>query len=139
VAVVWFAFVALTWLGPPVANLALRLSPRGRAILPAEQKRSSTLFASLVGGAVLAFVLAVLVAPPFAVAAVPLALLAFSAGSYHTLSRARRRAYIVVAGAAVVAAFLGATFQSLGVDAGVGFFVAAVIAGVALLWFVRFA
>jgi len=139
VAVAWFAFVALNWLGPPIANLALRLSPRGRAILPAEQKRSSTLFAALVGGCVLAFVLAVLVAPPFAVAAVPLALLAFSAGSYHALSARRRRVYIVVVVAVVVAAFLAAVLQSVGVDAGVGFLLAAVIAGVALLWFVRFA
>ena len=87
----------------------------------------------------LAFVLAVLVAPPFAVAAVPLALLAFSAGSYHALSARRRRVYIVVVVAVVVAAFLAAVLQSVGVDAGVGFLLAAVIAGVALLWFVRFA
>jgi hypothetical protein len=136
--VMWLAFVALTWLGPPVANLALRLSPRGRAILPAAQKRSSSMFAALVAGAVLAVALALVVGEPFAETALALGLLALSAGSYHGLSPARRRVLVVVIGAAAGAAFLGATLVSVGVDAGALLLIAAVIAGVALLWFVRF-
>src|SRR5262249_37749157 len=38
----WFLFLASTWLAVPLANVALRFSPVGRAVLPAEQKRSSS-------------------------------------------------------------------------------------------------
>src|SRR5260221_665773 len=39
VVVAWYAFVVLTWVATPLANVVLRFSPRGRAILPAAQKR----------------------------------------------------------------------------------------------------
>jgi len=135
--VVWFTFVALTWVATPIANLALRFSPRGRAVLPADQKRSSTFFAALVGGCLLSVLLAALVSGVFAGTALALGLLAFSVGSGHTLSSRRRRVLDAVGGAAVVAAFLGAALVALGVHAGVVLVLAAVFAGLGLLWFVR--
>ena len=50
----WIAFVAVTWLSVPIANVALRFSAVGRAVLPADQKRSSTAFLAFVGAALLA-------------------------------------------------------------------------------------
>jgi len=139
VLAVWLTFVALTWAATPLANVALRLSPRGRAILPSEQKRSSSAFALLLGGAVLAGILAVAISGVFAGTAFALVLLAFSAGSAHGLSRGRKRAYEIVLAVAVAAAYLGAALVSAGVHAGVVLLIAAVFAAVTLIWVVRFA
>jgi hypothetical protein len=135
--VVWFGFVALTWVAVPVANLALRLTPRGRAVLPAEQKRSSSSFAALVGGCALALIIAVVVSPVFAGTALALGVTALAVGSGHALAARRQRLFAVVVIVVVIAAFLGATLVSLGVHAGVVLVLAAAFTGLALVWLVR--
>jgi hypothetical protein len=137
VLIAWYAFVTLTWVATPLANVVLRLSPRGRAILPAAQKRSSSVFIALLGGAVLAVILAVVISGIFGATAIALVLLALSAGSGHGLSRRRRRAYEIALAIAVTAAFLGAVLISVGVKPGVILLLAAGLTGIVLLWIVR--
>ena len=137
VVITWIVFVALSWLSIPLANVALRLTPRGRGILPADQRRSSSTFAALLGGALLAAILAVVVDGVFAGTAFALGLLAFPAGSAHGLSPRRRRAFEIVLAVGVLAAFLGGVLVAAGVNAGVFPLLAAFLAGVGLIWFVR--
>ena len=136
--VVWFTFVVLTWAAVPIANVILRLSPRGRAILPSEQKRSSSAFALIVGGAVLAAILAATVDGVFTGTALALGFLAFSAGSAHGVSAGRRRALEIAVASAVAAAYLGGVLVSVGLNAGVFLVIASLLTGVALIWVVRF-
>jgi hypothetical protein len=136
--VLWIAFVAVTWLSVPIANVALRFSAVGRAVLPADQKRSSTAFLAFVGAALLAVVLTLAVSTGFALTAFAAGLLAFSVGSAHGLGRRRRR--IVYAGAitAGVAAFVGGTLIAVGVEtAGAVILIVASFSAVALIWTVR--
>src|SRR5262249_11847587 len=139
VVIAWIVFVALTWMATPLANVALRLTPRGRAILPADQRRSSSTFVALLGRALVPVLLAVVVSGVFAGTALALVLLALPAGSAHGLSRRRRRAVEVILAVAVVAAFVGAVVVAAGVNAGVILVLASVFAGVGLIWFVRLA
>ena len=136
----WIAFVAVTWMSVPIANLALRLSPLGRAVLPAEQKRSSAAFLAFVVAALVAVVLALAVSTGFVLTAFATGLLAFAIGSAHGLGRTLRR--IVYAGAitAGVAAFFGGALISVRVgDVSLGgvILVAALISAVVLVWTVR--
>ena len=136
----WILFVAGTWMSVPIANLALRLSPVGRAVLPAEQKRSSGAFLVFVGAALLAVVLALAVSTGFVLTAFATGLLAFAIGSAHGVGGRLRR--IVYAGAitAGVAAFAGAALVAVRVgDVSLGgvILVAALFSAVALIWAVR--
>jgi len=135
--IAWIVLVALTWLAIPLANVALRLTPRGRAILPAAQRRSSSTFAALLGGALVALVLAVAVSGVFAETAFALVLLALSAGSAHGLPPRRRRVFEIVLAVAVAAALIGGVLVAAGVNAGVFPLLAAFLAGVVLIWVVR--
>jgi Flp pilus assembly protein TadD len=136
----WIAFVAVTWLSVPIANLALRFSPVGRAVLPADQKRSSAVFLVFVGAALLAVVLTVTVSGGgFVLVAFACGLLAFSVGSAHGLSRRRRRIVYSVAVTAGIAAFAGGTLIAVGVETlGAVIVVVASFSAAALTWVVRF-
>jgi Tfp pilus assembly protein PilF len=137
--VAWFAFVLLTWVAEPVANLALRLSPRGRAVLPVEQRRSSSLFGVLVGAGLIALVLCV-VSWAFLGVAFAIGFLALSVGSGHVLAPARQNALGIVVGAAALAAFAGAALVVAGVtEPGAILIVVAMLTGAALTWVVRLA
>jgi hypothetical protein len=134
----WIAFVAVTWLSVPIANVALRFSAVGRAVLPADQKRSSTAFLAFVGAALLAVVLSLAVSSGFVLAAFAAGLLAFAVGSAHSVGRRRRR--IVYAGAvtAGVAAFVGGALIAVGLEtAGAVILIVALFSAVALIWTVR--
>jgi Tfp pilus assembly protein PilF len=134
----WIAFVAVTWLSVPIANVALRFSAVGRAVLPADQKRSSTAFLAFVGAALLAVVLSLAVSSGFVLAAFAAGLLAFAVGSAHSVGRRRRR--IVCAGAvtAGVAAFVGGALIAVGLEtAGAVILIVALFSAVALIWTVR--
>jgi tetratricopeptide (TPR) repeat protein len=136
----WFLFVAVTWMSVPIANLALRLSPVGRAVLPADQKRSSTAFLVFVGAALLALVLSVVVSTGFVLSAFAAVLLAFVVGSAHGLGRRRKRIVYAGAVAAGVTAFVGGSLISVRVgDASLGaiIIVVALFSAVALIWTVR--
>ena len=138
--VLWIAFWALTWLGVPVANVALRFSTVGRAVLPAEQKRSSEAFLAFLGAAVLALVLGLVVSASFAVGLLPLVLLAFVVGNAHDLGRRRRRVVYVSAITAGVAAFAAGALAAAGADtAGLVLFGGAIVTGIVLIWVVRLA
>lgn len=136
----WFLFVAVTWMSVPIANLALRLSPVGRAVLPADQKRSSTAFLVFVGAALLAVALSVAVSTGFVLTAFTAGLLAFAVGSAHSLGRRRKRIVYAGAIAAGVTAFVGGSLISVRVgDASLGaiIIVVALFSAVALIWTVR--
>jgi Tfp pilus assembly protein PilF len=136
--VLWIAFVAVTWLSVPIANVALRFSAVGRAVLPADQKRSSAAFLAFVGAALLGVVLTVAVSTGFALTAFAAGLLAFSVGSAHGLRGRRRR--IVYAGAvtAGIAAFAGGALIAVGVETGGAIIlVVAAFSAAALTWVVR--
>lgn len=136
----WFLFVAVTWMSVPIANLALRLSPVGRAVLPADQKRSSTAFLVFVGAALLALVLSVVVSTGFVLTAFAAVLLAFVVGSADGLGRRRKRIVYAGAIAAGVTAFVGGSLISVRVgDASLGaiIIVVALFSAVALIWTVR--
>ena len=139
VIVAWLAFVLLTWTATPIANLALRLTPRGRAVLPAEAKRSSSLFGALIGCCVLAVGLGIFVDGVFVEAALTSGLLAAAVGSSHALSTARQRAVNVAVVATALTGFLGAALVAAGLTAAVFLALAAFLAGFALIWFVRLA
>jgi cytochrome c-type biogenesis protein CcmH/NrfG len=136
----WIAFVAVTWLSVPIANLALRFSPVGRAVLPADQKRSSAVFLVFVGAALLGVVLTITVSGGgFVLVAFACGLLAFSVGSAHSLSRRRRRIAYSVAVTAGIAAFDGGALIAAGVEtAGAVIVVVASFSAAALTWVVRF-
>jgi len=138
--VLWIAFVALTWLAGPIANVALRFSAVGRAVLPADQKRSSTAFLAFVGAAVLALVLGLTVDASFLIAAFPLGLHAFPVGSAHLLSRRLRRIVYASAITAGLAAIVGSALMVAGFEsAGVALVIAAFISAIVLIWVVRLA
>jgi Flp pilus assembly protein TadD len=134
----WIAFVALTWLSVPIANVALRFSAVGRAVLPADQKRSSTAFLAFVGAALLAVVLTLAVSPGFGGTAFAAGLLAFPVGPAHDLSRRRRRTVYAAAITAGVAAFVGGALVAVGVEtAGAVILIVAFLSAAALIWVVR--
>jgi hypothetical protein len=136
----WFAFVVATWLAVPIANVALRFSAVGRAVLPADQRRSSTVFLAFIGAALIAVVLAIAVQGGFALAAFPCALLAFVVGSAHDLSGWRRRIVYSCAVAAGVLAFVGGALIPVrvgGGSLGAVIIIAAVLSALALIWTVR--
>jgi tetratricopeptide (TPR) repeat protein len=136
----WIAFVAVTWLSVPIANVALRFSAVGRAVLPADQKRSSTAFLVFVGAALLAVVFSVAVSTGFVLTAFTAGLLAFAVGSAHSLGRRRKRIVYAGAIAAGVTAFVGGSLISVRVgDASLGaiIIVVALFSAVALIWTVR--
>jgi Flp pilus assembly protein TadD len=135
----WITFVAVTWLSVPIANLALRFSAVGRAVLPADQKRSSAAFLVFVGAALLGVVLTLTVSGGgFVLTAFACALLAFSVGSAHGLSRRRRRIVYVSAVSAGIAAFAGGALIAVGVETpGAVIVVAASFSAAALTWVVR--
>ena len=136
--ILWIAFVALTWLGEPLANLALRFSPVGRAVLPADQKRSSAAFVAFLGAALLAVVLTFAVSGGFAGTAFTTGLLAFVVGNAHVPRRKLRRIVYGSAIAAGIAAFLGGMLIAAGPQtAGAVVIVVALLAAVVLLWVVR--
>jgi hypothetical protein len=136
----WIGFVALTWMSVPIANLALRLSPVGRAVLPVDQKRSSAAFLAFVVAALVAVVLIFAVSTGFVLTAFACGLLAFAVGSAHSLGHRRKR--IVYGGAvgAALAAFVGGALIGVRVgDASLGaiIIIVALFSAVALLWTVR--
>jgi tetratricopeptide (TPR) repeat protein len=134
----WIAFVAVTWLSVPIANVALRFSAVGRAVLPTDQKRSSTAFLAFVGAALLTVVLTLAVSPGFALTAFAAGLLAFSVGSAHSVGRRRRRIVYAAALAAGVAAFIGGALIAVGLEtAGAVILILASFSAVALIWAVR--
>jgi len=136
----WIAFVAVTWLSVPIANLALRFSPVGRAVLPADQKRSSTAFLVFVGAALLAVVLSVAVSTGFVLTAFAAGLLSFAVGSAHALGHRRRRIVYAGAFAAGVTAFVGGALIGVRVgdiSLGAVIVVASLFSAVALIWTVR--
>jgi thioredoxin-like negative regulator of GroEL len=138
--VLWLAFVALSWMSVPIANLALRLSPVGRAVLPEDQKRSSAAFLAFVVAALVAVLLSLTVSTGFVLTAFTAGLLAFAVGSAHGLGRKRKR--IVYGGsiAAGLAAFVGGALIDVRVgDASLGaiIIVVALFSAVALIWTVR--
>jgi tetratricopeptide (TPR) repeat protein len=134
----WIAFVLVTWLGVPVANVALRFSAVGRAVLPADQKRSSTAFLAFVCAALLAVVLWLAVSPGFVGSAFATGLLAFPVGSAHDLSRRLRRIVYAAAITAGVAAFIGGALVAVGVEtAGAVILIVAFLSAAVLLWVVR--
>ena len=138
--VLWFLFVAVTWMSVPIANLALRLSPVGRAVLPAEQKRSSAAFLAFVMAALVAVALTLAVSTGFALTAFAAVLLAFVVGSAHGLGRRRKRIVYTGAIAAGVTAFVGGSLISVRVgDASLGaiIIIVALFSAVALIWTVR--
>jgi tetratricopeptide (TPR) repeat protein len=136
----WIAFVAVTWLSVPIANVALRFSAVGRAVLPTDQKRSSTAFLAFVGAALLTVVLTLAVSPGFALTAFAAGLLAFSVGSAHSVGRRRRRIVYAAALAAGVAAFIGGALIAVGLEtAGAVILILASFCAVALIWAVRLA
>ena len=65
----WILFLAATWMAVPIANLALRLSPVGRAVLPSDQKRSSAAFLAFVVAALVAVLLIFTVSTGFVLTA----------------------------------------------------------------------
>jgi tetratricopeptide (TPR) repeat protein len=134
----WIAFVVVTWVSVPIANVALRFSAIGRAVLPADQKRSSTAFLAFVGAALLAVVLTLAVSPGFVGTAFAAGLLAFPVGSAHDLNRRRRRIVYAAAITAGVAAFVGGALVAVGVEsAGAVILIAAFLSAVVLIWVVR--
>ena len=136
--ILWAAFVALTWLGEPLANVALRFSKVGRAVLPAEQKRSSAAFLAFLGATVLAAVLALAVDPRFFLAVLTTGLLTFVVGNAHVPRRRLRRIVYVSAIAAGVAAFVAVALTAAGAEtAGFVLLVTALLSAIALLWVVR--
>ena len=135
----WLGFIALTWLAVPIANLLLRLSSVGRAILPKEEKRSSTLFALLIAGALLSVPL-VLLDGGFMEVALVLVFLALAAGSAHELSSRRKRLLERAIVGIALASATGAILIVSGVEtAGAIVAIAAFFSSVLLLWFVRLA
>jgi tetratricopeptide (TPR) repeat protein len=134
----WIAFVVLTWLSVPIANVALRFSAVGRAVLPADQKRSSTAFLVFAGAAVLSVVLWIAVSPGFVGTAFAAGFLAFSVGSAHDLGRRLRRLVYAAAITALVAAFVGGALVAVGLETvGAVILVTAFLSGLVLLWVVR--
>jgi tetratricopeptide (TPR) repeat protein len=133
----WIAFVLVTWLSVPVANVALRFSAVGRAVLPADQKRSSTAFLAFVGAALLAVVW-LAVSPGFVGTAFATGLLAFPVGSAHDLNRRLRRIVYAATITAGVAAFIGGALVAVGVEtAGAVILIVAFLSAAVLLWVVR--
>jgi tetratricopeptide (TPR) repeat protein len=136
--VAWILFVALTWASVPLANLGLRLSRVGRNVLPAEEKRSSSMFLALVATCLVAVVLGLAVNGSFVGAAIALGLLAFPLGSSHGLSRRVRRTVEAVGGVAAVGAVAGAILVTAGLEGpGAILLLAGFGAGIVLLWVVR--
>jgi tetratricopeptide (TPR) repeat protein len=137
---VWIAFLAVTWMSVPIANLALRLSPVGRAVLPEDQRRSSMAFLAFVVAALVAVALAVAVSTGFVLTAVTAGLLAFAVGSAHGLGRRRKRVVYGGAVAACVTAFVGGSLIGVRVgdySLGAIIVVVALLSAVALIWTVR--
>jgi cytochrome c-type biogenesis protein CcmH/NrfG len=136
----WILFVALTWAGVPLANLALRTTTIGRSVLPSDQKRSSTAFLVLLGACALSIVLGIVVNGAFVGAAMATGLLAFSAGSLHALGpRLRRIAYVaVIAGG--LSALVGGALVTAGLESAGGVLIlVGFLAGLVLIWVVRLA
>ena len=136
--VLWIAFVLLTWLGAPLANVALRFSPVGRTVLPVDQKRSSAAFLAFLGGAVLALILTLAVSTGFALTIFAMGLLTFSVGNAHVPRRKLRRIVYAGAIAAGLASFAGGALAAVGADpAAIALQVVALLAAIVLLWVVR--
>jgi tetratricopeptide (TPR) repeat protein len=138
--VIWALFVAVTWMSVPLANLALRLSPVGRAVLPTDERRSSSAFLAFLVAALVAVVLTVAVSTGFALTAFTAGLLAFAVGSAHGLKHRRRQVVYVGATVACVTAFVGGSLISVRVGSislGALIIVIALFSAVALLWTVR--
>ena len=135
IMVLWIAFVALTWLSVPLANLALRFSPVGRAVLPADQKRSSDAFLAFLGGALLAVVLALAVYPQFLITALAMGLLSFVVGNAHVPMRRRRRIVYASAIAAGALAFVGGATAPA--TAGIVLLGISFVTAIVLFWVVR--
>jgi tetratricopeptide (TPR) repeat protein len=134
----WLLFVAITWAGVPIANLALRSTSVGRAVLPSDEKRSSSAFLACVAAGVVAVVLWVAVDPGFAGTAFTLGLLAFPVGSLHSLGPRLRPIGYGLAIAIACAAFLGGTLVSVGLEtAGAVLLIVSFLAAAAMLWVVR--
>jgi len=134
----WIAFVLATWLSVPIANVALRFSRVGRAVLPADQKRSSTAFLAFVGAALLEVVLGLTISPGFGAAAIATGLLALPIGSAHGLGPRRKRIVYWAAIAAGVAAFAGGALIAVGVGTGGALLViVAFVSTPVLLWMIR--
>lgn len=136
----WILFVAATWMSVPMANLVLRLSPVGRAVLPADEKRSSNAFLAFLIEALVAVVLTFAVNGGFALTAFTAGLLAFTVGSAHSLRGRRRRLVYSGAIAAGVTAFVGGALIPVRVGSyslGAIIIVAGLFAAVALIWTVR--
>jgi tetratricopeptide (TPR) repeat protein len=137
---VWIVFLAVTWMSVPLANLALRISPVGRSVLPADEKRSSTVFLAFIVAALIAVVLALVVTPGFALTAFTAVLLAFAVGSGHSLKGRRKRIVYGGATAAGVTAFVGGALIPVRVGSislGALIIVVALFAALALIWTVR--
>jgi Flp pilus assembly protein TadD len=136
--VLWLLFIAATWLSVPLANLGLRFSAIGRHVLPAEEKRSSSVFLGLLVACVVAGVLGFAVNGSFFGVAFAEGLLAFPLGSLHELSR-RLRPIVFAAGVgAAVAAYVGGVLVTAGLESGGAILIiVGMFSGAALLWVVR--
>jgi hypothetical protein len=130
----------VTWLGVPIANVVLRFSAVGRAVLPGDEKRSSSAFLAFLGAALLAVVLTFTISGGFAVTAFIAGLLAFPIGSAHGPRGRRRRVVYAAAITAGVAAFAGGAVLAVGGHETVAasFLLAALLSAAALTWVVRF-
>jgi hypothetical protein len=136
----WFLFVAVTWMSVPIANLALRSTALGRAVLPSDQKRSSTAFAACLGACLLSILAALLVAPGFWGSAGTFALLASPVGWLHSLRPKLRRTSYFVAGGIGFVAVLGGDLISAGLEqVGAILVIVSFLSAAALLWVVRLA
>ena len=137
VAALWIGFIVLSWAAVPIANLALRMSRVGRTILPAEEKRSSSVFALLIAAALVALPL-ILLNGGFVEVAFVFVMLALAAGSTHALTASRKRLVDRLIVGVALASVVGAVLIASGVE-GVGAIVAiaALVSSVLLLWVVR--
>jgi hypothetical protein len=81
--VLWIAFVAVTWMSVPIADLALRLSPVGRVVLPRSRSTRPPRSSRSWVAAVVAVVLALAVSTGFV-------LTAFTAGLLGRVARTRQ-------------------------------------------------
>jgi Tfp pilus assembly protein PilF len=136
----WLLFVVATWLAVPIANAVLRLSAVGRAVLPADEKRSSTMFLAFLAAALLAVVLGITVQSGFAIAALPIAFLAVPVGSAHSLRPRLRRVVYGCAIAAGVTAFVGGALIPVrigGGSLGALLIILALVSAAVLVWVVR--
>lgn len=136
----WIMFIVLCWLSVPIANVALRFSAVGRAVLPRDEKFSSSLFLVFVGAALVALVPTFLVQGGWIGTVFALLFLAFAVGSAHDVGPRLKRIVYGVAVVAGIAAVVGGALIPVrvgGGSLGAVILIAAMITGGVLIWAVR--